>query len=171
MLRAFAKIDILIPQAFWETKSRRMIWVDYIIIGIIGLSALISLCAALCRKRSPGGLGSCILGGLDLFRDLAQHLDWFSLPSVRLGVALALLFLVTLMVGGAVTYLIRQLVRKTGLTSTDRLIGMLFAVREYCCNPADFLAGLTPLPEDPWWTSSKLIGFQGVGRLAENVVT
>ncbi|MCB1870261.1 MAG: CvpA family protein [Gammaproteobacteria bacterium] len=139
-----------------------MIWVDYIIIGIIGLSALISLLRGFMREALS--LAVWVLAfwvAWTFFRDLAQHLDWFSLPSVRLGVALALLFLVTLMVGGLVTYLIGQLVEKTGLTGTDRLIGMLFgAVRGILLvTLLIFLAGLTPLPEDPWWTSSKLIGF------------
>ena len=65
------------------------------------------------------------------------------------------------MVGGLVNYLIGQLVEKTGLTGTDRLIGMLFGAARgiLLVTLLIFLAGLTPLPEDPWWNASQLIGY------------
>jgi membrane protein required for colicin V production len=139
-----------------------MIWVDYIIIGIIGLSALISLLRGFMREALS--LAVWVLAfwvAWTFFRELAQHLIWFSLPSVRLGVALAALFLATLLIGGLVNYLIAQLVEKTGLTGTDRLIGMLFGAARgiLLVTLLIFLAGLTPLPEDPWWNASQLISY------------
>ena len=139
-----------------------MIWVDYIIIGIIALSSVISLIRGFVREALS--LAVWILAffvAWTFFRDLAPHLVWFSLPSVRLGLALAILFLVTLMVGGLVNYLIGQLVEKTGLTGTDRLIGMLFGAARgvLLVTLLILLAGLTPFPEDPWWKSSQLISY------------
>jgi len=139
-----------------------MIWVDYVIIGIIGLSALISLVRGFMREALS--LVVWILAfwiAWTFFRELAQHLTWFSVPSVRLGVALAVLFLVTLMVGGLVNFLVEQLVDRTGLTGTDRLIGMLFGAARgiLLVTLLILLAGLTPLPDDPWWKSSQLIGY------------
>jgi len=139
-----------------------MIWVDYVIIGIIGLSALISLVRGFMREALS--LVVWILAfwiAWTFFRELAQHLTWFSVPSVRLGVALAVLFLVTLMVGGLVNFLVGQLVDRTGLTGTDRLIGMLFGAARgiLLVTLLILLAGLTPLPDDPWWKSSQLIGY------------
>ena len=95
------------------------------------------------------------------FRELADHLTWLSLPSVRLGAALAMLFIATLIVGGMVNFLVGQLVEKTGLSGTDRLIGMLFGAARgiLLVTLLILLAGLTPLPEDPWWKSSQLIGY------------
>ncbi|MCP4286689.1 MAG: CvpA family protein [Gammaproteobacteria bacterium] len=139
-----------------------MIWVDYVIIGIIGLSALISLVRGFMREALS--LVVWILAfwiAWTFFRELAQHLTWFPVPSVRLGVALAVLFLVTLMIGGLVNFLVGQLVDKTGLTGTDRLIGMLFGAARgiLLVTLLILLAGLTPLPDDPWWKSSQLIGY------------
>ncbi|MCB1762576.1 MAG: CvpA family protein [Gammaproteobacteria bacterium] len=139
-----------------------MIWVDYIIIGVIGLSALISLIRGFVREALS--LAVWVLAffvAWTFFRELAQHLTWFSLPSVRLGVALAILFLTTLLVGGLVNYLVGQLVDKTGLTGTDRLIGMLFGAARgvLLVTLLILLAGLTPLPNDPWWNESQLIGY------------
>ncbi|MCP5448903.1 MAG: CvpA family protein [Chromatiaceae bacterium] len=139
-----------------------MIWVDYIIIGIIGLSALISLIRGFMREALSLAVWvvACFVAWT-FFRELAPHLTWFSLPSVRLGAALAILFLTTLLVGGLVNYLIVQLVEKTGLTGTDRLIGILFGAARgvLLVTLLVFLAGLTPLPEDPWWNASQLIGY------------
>ena len=45
-----------------------MIWVDYVIIGIIALSALISLVRGFMREAlSLWGLGARLLGQLDIF--------------------------------------------------------------------------------------------------------
>jgi membrane protein required for colicin V production len=59
-----------------------------------------------------------------------------------------------------VNHLASQLVKRTGLTGTDRMIGMIFGVARGVVVVAVmvFLAGLTTLPQDPWWQESLLIG-------------
>jgi membrane protein required for colicin V production len=139
-----------------------MIWVDYVIIGIIALSALISLVRGFMREAlSLAVWVAAFWVAWTFFRELADHLTWLSLPSVRLGAALAMLFIATLIVGGMVNFLVGQLVDKTGLSGTDRLIGMLFGAARgvLLVTLLILLAGLTPLPEDPWWKSSQLIGY------------
>jgi len=49
-------------------------------------------------------------------------------PSVREMVAFSTLFLLTLLVGALVNYVIGQLVKITGLSSTDRAVGMVFGL-------------------------------------------
>ena len=139
-----------------------MIWIDYVIIGIIGLSAVISLMRGFMREAFS--LAAWVLAfwvAWTFFRDLALHMDWISVPSVRLGLSFAILFVITLIVGGLVNYLVGQLVDKTGLTGTDRLIGMLFGAARgiLLVSVLILLAGLTPLPEDPWWKESQLINY------------
>jgi len=139
-----------------------MIWIDYVIIGIIGLSAMISLMRGFMREAFS--LAAWVLAfwvAWTFFRDLAIQLGWVSVPSVRLGLSFAILFVTTLIVGGLVNYLVGQLVDKTGLTGTDRLIGMLFGAARgiLLVSVLILLAGLTPLPEDPWWKESQLINY------------
>ena len=139
-----------------------MIWIDYVIIGIIGLSALISLIRGFMREALS--LAAWVLAfwvAWSFFRELAVQLDWFTVPSVRLGAAFALLFIATLMLGALVNFLMGQLVDKTGLSGTDRLIGMFFGAARgaVLVSILVLLAGLTPFPNDPWWKEAQLIGY------------
>ncbi len=45
---------------------------------------------------------------------------------VRNGIAIAVLFIATLIVGAIVNFVIGQLVEKTGLSGTDRVLGVCF---------------------------------------------
>ncbi len=139
-----------------------MIWIDFVILGIIGLSAIISLMRGFVREALS--LAVWVLAfwvAWTFFRKLALQLDWFTVPSVRLGAAFLILFIATLMVGALVNYLMGQLVDKTGLSGTDRLIGILFGAARGAILVAILvlLAGLTPFPNDPWWKESQLIGY------------
>lgn len=140
-----------------------LIWVDYVILGIIGLSALISLVRGFVREAlSLLTWALAFWIAWTFFRDLAAHLEtWVSLPSARLGVSFALLFIATLIVGGIVNFLVAQLVNKTGLTGTDRLLGVVFGAARGVLLVAILvlLAGLTPMPEDSWWKQSRLIAY------------
>jgi membrane protein required for colicin V production len=138
-----------------------MIWVDYVIIGIVALSAVISLVRGFVREAIS--LATWIAAfwiALLFFRDLAVHLEpWIEVASLRLGAAFAILLLVSLLLGGLLGYLMGQLVDKTGLSGTDRLIGVFFGLARGAVLVAILvlLAGLTPFPDDPWWQASQLI--------------
>jgi len=138
-----------------------MIWVDYLIIGIVGLSALISLMRGFVREAIS--LVTWILGfgiAWAYFRSSSVHLRaWVETPSLRLGLAFLILFLVVLILGGLVGFLVGQWVDKTGLSGSDQLLGMIFgaARRALLVAILVLLAGLTALPQDPWWQDSHLI--------------
>jgi membrane protein required for colicin V production len=139
-----------------------MIWVDYVIIGIISLSAIVSLLRGFVREAFS--LAAWILAfwiSWTFFRDLSVHIEWIEVPSLRLGAAFVALFLVTLILGALVNYLIGQLVDKSGLSGTDRVIGVLFGAARgaVLVSILVLLAGLTPFPEDPWWQESRLLGY------------
>jgi membrane protein required for colicin V production len=138
-----------------------LIWVDYILLAIIAISALLSLWRGFVREALS--LASWILAlwvALLFFHDLADWLTrWIETPSVRDALGFALLFVVTVLVGGLVGYLAGQLVAKTGLTATDRALGVIFGVARGVIIVAVLvlMAGLTSLPQDPWWQTSLLL--------------
>lgn len=144
-----------------------MIWIDYILLAIIVISALLSLWRGFVKEALS--LASWIVAlwvALLFFHDLADWLArWIDTPSIRDAVGFGLLFVVTVLIGGLVGYLAGELVSKTGLTATDRVLGMLFGVARGVVIVAVMvlLAGLTSLPQDPWWRESLLlVHFQDV---------
>ena len=138
-----------------------MIWIDYILLAIIVISALLSLWRGFVKEALS--LASWIVAlwvALLFFHDLADWLArWIDAPSVRDAAGFGLLFVVTVLIGGVVGYLAGELVSKTGLTATDRVLGMLFGVARGVVIVAVMvlLAGLTSLPQDPWWRESLLL--------------
>lgn len=138
-----------------------MIWVDYAILGIIGLSALISVVRGFVREAlSLAAWIAAFWVAFHFFERGAELLvPYISVPSVRLASAFLTLMVLTLLVGGVVNYLAGQLVQKTGLSGTDRMIGVLFGVVRGAAivTLLVLLAGFTSLPKDPWWKQSVLL--------------
>lgn len=140
-----------------------MIWVDFIIIGVIAISALISLFRGFMREAFSlvVWIAAFWLAWM-FFRELSQYLiQWISLPSARLGVSFAIIMVAVLIVGGIVNFLLGKLVEHTGLSGTDRLLGIFFGIARgaIIVSIMILLAGLTPLPQDPWWNESMLITY------------
>ena len=138
-----------------------MTWVDYAILAVIALSAIISIIRGFVREAlSLAGWILAFWVALTFTRDLAAHLEGqISIPSARLAVAFFVLFFVTLLLTALVNYLAVQLVDKTGLSGTDRMLGVIFGVARGGVIVAILvlLAGLTALPQDPWWREAILL--------------
>ncbi|MFD2112849.1 CvpA family protein [Thiorhodococcus fuscus] len=145
-----------------------MNWVDYLIISVIVLSALVGVARGLIREMLS--LGVWILALLVAWffhRDVADALiPYLSQPPVRILVAFAALVLVVLFVGAILGAVLVAVVDKAGLNGLDRFLGLGFGAARgaLIVSMAIFLAALTPLPEDPVWTGSSLVGdFQVLG--------
>jgi membrane protein required for colicin V production len=138
-----------------------MNWVDYAILGVILLSALVGIGRGLIREvLSLGTWVAAILVGWFFHKPVAELLvPYLSQPSVRLGVAFLALIILTLFVGAIVGAILSALVEKTGLTGLDRLLGLAFGAARgvIIVAMAVFLAALTPMPQDSWWQESRLI--------------
>jgi len=80
-------------------------------------------------------------------------------PPMRLAAAMGILFILTLMVGALVSFLVRQFVSKTGLSGLDRVLGMVIGLSLglVVVIALVFVAGLTNAPSYDWWQSSLLI--------------
>ena len=79
--------------------------------------------------------------------------------SFRWAIAFVVLFVATLVVLSMLNHLLSYIVRATGLTGTDRALGMVFgAVRGLVIIVAlVFMAQFTPVTGDVWWQESVLI--------------
>ncbi len=143
--------------------------VDLILLGLVVLSTIVGLWRGFIKEVFA--LAVWVFAFLAAFHFsgniavlLEPHVD---LPSARSGLAFAAVFLVVLVTGGLLTFIVGKLVEKTGLSGTDRLVGAVFgAARGLLLLIALILAaGFTPVPLDPWWQESRVI--QGLLPLAE----
>lgn len=140
-----------------------MNWVDYSILAIIGVSVLISIWRGF-TKEALSLAGWVIAAWVALtFADSLQLLfeQHITAPSLRLIVAFAILFIATLFLAGLVNYLAVELIKKTGLSGTDRMIGVFFGVARGCLVVAllVLVGGMTPMPQDPWWQEAQLLHY------------
>ncbi|WIO73059.1 CvpA family protein [Porticoccaceae bacterium LTM1] len=152
-----------------------MIWADWAIIAIVGVSALISVVRGFVREAlSLVVWVAALFVAMTFYPQVTQWLtNLIETPSLRQAAAWLGLFVLTLIVGGIVNYLISQLVRATGLTGTDRFLGMLFGTARGLLVVLVILILLPqalPVTQDAWWHESVLIPyflkFEGWARTA-----
>ncbi|MBO2577676.1 CvpA family protein [Shewanella algae] len=143
-----------------------MVWIDYAIIIVIGLSTLISLIRGFAKEAMSLVVWfAAFFIASQFYQDLAVHITQINDEVLRNGVVIAILFIVTLIVGALVNYLIGQLVSKTGLSGTDRILGLCFgALRGALIVSAIlfFMDAFTGAPKTDWWQGSQLVPEFGV---------
>lgn len=139
-----------------------MNWADLAIIGILSLSAVISIVRGFIKEAMSLviWLVAAVVATVFDERLAVWLVDAIATPSLRMLSAWLGLFVAVLIVGGIANYLLGQLVRATGLSGTDRLLGMIFgAIRGAIIVMVLLivLPGVIPIDQDPWWRDSLLI--------------
>lgn len=142
-----------------------MTGIDYGLLAVIGISALVGLVRGLLREVLSLLVWVAAIWLALRYVDLAsiQLESLVDSPTLRLGLAFAGLFIIALSVGGLINFLLGKLVEKTGLSTADRFLGLLFGTARGIAIVilAVLLATLTPMPREAWWQSSVLIpGFE-----------
>ena len=139
------------------------VWVDWAIIGVVTVSALISLIRGFVKEAL-----SLLSWAVAFFVSVAFHSHAVGfLDSVidkvylREIVAYVLLFTITLVLGSLATHFIVMVVKRTGLSGTDRLLGMIFGTARGLIVVLAALillpSMLTGIENDQWWKDSQLI--------------
>ena len=141
-----------------------MNWADYCILGVLALSVLIGLWRGLIAEVMALACWAAAFWVAWMFGEkLAAQFASVDVPSVRLLLGYGLCFIGVLVAGALVAFVLRKLVAGSGLSGTDRLLGMLFGLARGLALVliAVLLLGFTPFPRDPWWKESRLMpGFQ-----------
>lgn len=138
-----------------------MVWIDYAIIAVIAFSSLVSLIRGFVREAlSLVTWGCAFFVASHYYTYLSVWFTGFEDELVRNGIAIAVLFIATLIVGAIVNFVIGQLVEKTGLSGTDRVLGVCFgALRGVLIVAAIlfFLDSFTGVSKSEDWSKSQLI--------------
>ena len=138
-----------------------MVWVDYAIIIVIALSTLISLTRGFVREAFSLAIWiAAFFVASWFYQDLAVYFTSFTDSTVRNGLAAVILFVLTLIVGALLNFLLGKLVDGTGLTGTDRVLGLVFGAARGLLIVTLVLFvidSFTALSASDWWQQSQLI--------------
>ncbi|MGB2740933.1 MAG: CvpA family protein [Cognaticolwellia sp.] len=138
-----------------------MVWIDYAILAIIGISALISLVRGFVKEAVSLIVWiSAFFVASSFYVNLSTLLTNISDQLLRNAASVSILFISTLILGALVNYVIGQLVSKTGLSGTDRVLGIVFgALRGVLVIAAVlfFMDAFTPASTTTWWQNSQLV--------------
>jgi membrane protein required for colicin V production len=138
-----------------------MVWIDYAILAVIGISTLISLVRGFVKEAvSLVVWFSAFFIASAFYVNLASLLTGISDQLLRNAASIAILFISTLVLGALVNYVIGQLVSKTGLSGTDRVLGLAFgALRGALVVSAMlfFMDAFSSASSSDWWQASRLI--------------
>lgn len=134
---------------------------DAFILATIGLSMAIGLVRGLVVEvMSLAAWIAAALAAMTLGPRVGTlFADSIELESGRIALGYALVFVVAVIAGAIVVWLARKLVDGTGLTGTDRMLGLLFGFARggVIVVAMVVLAGLTPFPRDDWWRESRAL--------------
>lgn len=136
--------------------------IDWIIIAVLVISGLISLLRGFVKEAISlvvwlAAFGIAIAFSSRLSLLLASSIET---ESLRMILAFIILFVGTLIVGGLLNQVLASLLKVTGLSGTDRLLGMVFGFFRGTIVVLACLIIFPPLiavDEQLWWRESTLI--------------
>lgn len=136
---------------------------DYIILAVVGISALIGLWRGLVKEVFSllNWVLAFVLAYL-FYKPLAAILPIgvTENPLIREAISAVLIFVCALIAGAILSSLVAGLVKATGLGGTDRVLGLLFGFARASIIflvLLIYLPTVTPIEEQGWWSNSRLI--------------
>ena len=134
---------------------------DWAIIAVLAISTLMSLRRGFLKEAlSLGTWIAAFVVARQFHGPMDQLLETQIVDSLMRSIAaFAALFVGTLLVGAALGFLLGALINATGLSSTDRVLGMVFGFARgaLIVTVVIGLLNLTPLVNDSWYTTASLV--------------
>jgi membrane protein required for colicin V production len=140
-------------------------WADLTLLAILGLSSIVGLWRGFVVEVMSLAVWVAAFWLAFVFGDETATLFEGAVQSgtAQLVLGYASVFVCALAVGGLLTWLMGRLVKGTGLSGTDRMLGLGFGLLRGVALACILvlLMGFTPMPQDSWWQQSRLLpGFQ-----------
>jgi membrane protein required for colicin V production len=146
----------------WSSSSvsPEMVTIDYVILGIMAISALIGLVRGFVREvlSLATWVAAIVLALAFSDRVAPQLAKYVEVASMQYVAAFALIFVATLLTGAILQWLVARLVQSTGLSGTDRLVGVVFGGLRGAVVCIVAAIALRPFVADQaWWQASTVI--------------
>lgn len=150
-------------------------YADIIILAVLLISMVMSLWRGFVREALSLVIWIAAFWiAIHFYPDVSNYLvEKISTPGLRMMVAFSVLFFGTLIIGGIVSYCIIHLIKKTGLSGTDRMLGAGFGLLRGIVIVALGIMGadMLHLSSDPKWQNSHFIPlFQQVADWLKQVI-
>jgi membrane protein required for colicin V production len=129
---------------------------DFILLGILGASMVLGIWRGLIKELlSLVAFGLAFLAAIWWGPDLSTLglLTWVKHDYLKLGIAYATLFIVTLLAVGLLNMALAAMIKSTGLSPADRGLGAIFGLLRgiLLLLVLVTIAGYTPLIQEAWW--------------------
>ena len=138
-----------------------LMWADWALLGIILFSSLISILRGFTKEALSLVIWVIAFIVARSFQPQAQTLlsPHIADPVMLLAASFAILFIVTLLVGAVVSHLVSMLIKVTGLSTLDRVLGMVFGMARgvVVCIALVAIVRYTPWSKETWWSDSIVI--------------
>ena len=137
-----------------------MTWLDYALIAVVGLSALVGIWRGLVREVfALAGWIAAIVVAMMFAGEAAKLIPaGFATPLVRTVIAFTVLFVVILVTVSIAGLLFTKAARAVGLGLADRTLGGVFGFARgaLILLVLALAVGLTAVPNEPFWREAKL---------------
>ncbi len=134
---------------------------DYVILGVLALSVLFGLWRGLVGELLALVCWIAAFWVAWVFGDTvaAWYGQWLHEPTARIVAGYLTCFLGVLALGALLGWGLRVLMRGSGLSGSDRTLGMMFGLARgvLLVTAAVLVMGFTAAPREPWWRQSRLM--------------
>ncbi len=140
----------------------RLVLIDFILILLIGASVAVGLMRGIIREGLSVANWVAAFFVAAFFRPVLDvRLEGIiNIAEIRSVSAFAGIFICSLLVGGIIIHLSHALVKASGLSGTDRSLGMAFGLLRGALAVVAIASVLNPLfAEESWWHGSQLLPF------------
>jgi len=149
-----------------------MSWIDYAIVVICVASAAFGFWRGFVKEAIAlvTWLVAIFLAWQAAWLVESRLGEWSAAPELRVWVARAIIFIAVLIIGGLLAWMLRALIRRTGLSGTDRTLGAVFGLGRgvLLVGLLAIIVDLVDFEAEPWWANARLRPFSE--QIAEGII-